>query len=511
MTRRRPPLVERMREHTGTVFGEMSALAAATGAINLGQGFPDTDGPEVVKLAAIRAIAEGRGNQYPPAHGLPELREAIAVHQQRFYGLDVDPATEVVVATGASVAIAASPARPGGAGRRGRDVRAVVRPCTPPRPRSPARAGSRSRSPAPLFLVPDLVALDEASTASTGSCSPNSPHNPTGSVFTRAEQEQLAAIARRHDLVVVSDEAYEHLVFDGSAHVPFATLPGMAERTVTVGSAGKSLSMTGWKVGWATGPPDLVAAVRVARQHLSYVSSGPFQWAVAEGLALPDDYWRAFAGALQAQRDQLCDGLADVGLAVTVPEGTYFATTTCGRSGTRTAWRSAATCQPRRRGRDPPPGLPRRPRGRKAIRAVGVLQAARCARGGHQPPAARLHLTPGTSDPAAGCRVGPVRVRPVLSSLTSTMTVSPSRISPASSAFASWSPIADCTSRRSGRAPYTGSNPVIASHSRAAVGDRPGSAAGRPAAWPSSAPGCRRSPRAARCSARRTRRCRRAG
>ena len=325
MTRRRPPLVERMREHTGTVFGEMSALAAATGAINLGQGFPDTDGPEVVKLAAIRAIAEGRGNQYPPAHGLPELREAIAVHQQRFYGLDVDPATEVVVATGASEAIAASLlalVEPG-------DEVVMFAPWFDLYAAATSLAGAR-RVEVPLagpLFRPDPVALERAVTARTRVLLLNSPHNPTGSVFTRAEQEQLAAIARRHDLVVVSDEAYEHLVFDGSAHVPFATLPGMAERTVTVGSAGKSLSMTGWKVGWATGPPDLVAAVRVARQHLSYVSSGPFQWAVAEGLALPDDYWRAFAGALQAQRDQLCDGLADVGLAVTVPEGTYFATT----------------------------------------------------------------------------------------------------------------------------------------------------------------------------------------
>ncbi len=314
-----------MREHSSTVFGEMSALAARTGAINLGQGFPDTDGPDVVKRAAIRAITEGRGNQYPPAHGVPELRRAIAAHQQRFYRIDIDPDTDVVVATGASEAIAATLLallEPG-------DEVVMFAPWFDLYAAATSLAAA-TRVSVPLAgpaFRPDAAALERAVTDRTRVLLLNSPHNPTGTVFTRDELAQIALVAERHDLVVISDEAYEHLVFDGSTHVPFATLPGMAERTVTIGSAGKSLSMTGWKVGWATGPADLIAAVRVVRQHLSYVSSGPFQWAVAEGLALPDSYWHGFADQLQSQRDLLCAGLTAAGLSVTVPQGTYFATT----------------------------------------------------------------------------------------------------------------------------------------------------------------------------------------
>jgi N-succinyldiaminopimelate aminotransferase len=325
MGRRTPPLVARMREHSSTVFGEMSALAARTGAINLGQGFPDTDGPDVVKRAAIRAITEGRGNQYPPAHGVPELRRAIAAHQQRFYRIDIDPDTDVVVATGASEAIAATLLallEPG-------DEVVMFAPWFDLYAAATSLAAA-TRVSVPLAgpaFRPDAAALERAVTDRTRVLLLNSPHNPTGTVFTRDELAQIALVAERHDLVVISDEAYEHLVFDGSTHVPFATLPGMAERTVTIGSAGKSLSMTGWKVGWATGPADLIAAVRVVRQHLSYVSSGPFQWAVAEGLALPDSYWHGFADQLQSQRDLLCAGLTAAGLSVTVPQGTYFATT----------------------------------------------------------------------------------------------------------------------------------------------------------------------------------------
>ncbi|HEY7857493.1 MAG TPA: pyridoxal phosphate-dependent aminotransferase [Candidatus Nanopelagicales bacterium] len=325
MGRRTPPLVARMREHSSTVFGEMSALAARTGAINLGQGFPDTDGPDVVKRAAIRAITEGRGNQYPPAHGVPELRRAIAAHQQRFYRIDIDPDTDVVVATGASEAIAATLLallEPG-------DEVVMFAPWFDLYAAATSLAAA-TRVSVPLAgpaFRPDAAALERAVTDRTRVLLLNSPHNPTGTVFTRDELAQIALVAERHDLVVISDEAYEHLVFGGSTHVPFATLPGMAERTVTIGSAGKSLSMTGWKVGWATGPADLIAAVRVVRQHLSYVSSGPFQWAVAEGLALPDSYWHGFADQLQSQRDLLCAGLTAAGLSVTVPQGTYFATT----------------------------------------------------------------------------------------------------------------------------------------------------------------------------------------
>ncbi|MFN8168664.1 MAG: aminotransferase class I/II-fold pyridoxal phosphate-dependent enzyme [Candidatus Nanopelagicales bacterium] len=325
MSRRTPPLVPRMREHLSTVFGEMSALAVATGSVNLGQGFPDTDGPQVVKDAAIRAISEGRGNQYPPAHGVPELRAAVAEHQRRFYGIRLDPATDVVVATGASEAIAAALLALVDVD----DEVVMFAPWFDLYGAAVSLAGGR-RVEVPLTagdFRPDADALRAAITPRTRVLLLNSPHNPTGSVFTREELGRIADVVAEHDLWVISDEAYEHLVYAGSQHIPFATIPGMAERTVTIGSAGKSLSMTGWKVGWATGPTDLIAAVRVPRQHLSFVSGGPFQWAVAEGLALPDSYWAGFRDGLQHQRDLLCDGLASLGMPVTVPEGTYFATT----------------------------------------------------------------------------------------------------------------------------------------------------------------------------------------
>ncbi|HEX6944811.1 MAG TPA: aminotransferase class I/II-fold pyridoxal phosphate-dependent enzyme [Casimicrobiaceae bacterium] len=314
-----------MLEHQSTVFGEMSALAVATGSVNLGQGFPDTDGPQQVKDAAIRAISDGRGNQYPPAHGLPQLRTAVAEHQQRFYGIELDPVSDVVVTTGASEAIAAALLALVDDG----DEVVMFSPWFDLYAAAVSLAGG-TRVEVPLTagdFRPDADALRAAITPRTRLLLLNSPHNPTGSVFTRHELAAIAAVVEDHDLWVISDEAYEHLVYTGAEHVPFSTLPGMGERTVTIGSAGKSLSFTGWKVGWATGPTDLVAAVRVPRQHLSYVSGGPFQWAVVEGLALPDSYWIGFRDGLQAQRDLLCDGLADLGFPVTVPEGTYFATT----------------------------------------------------------------------------------------------------------------------------------------------------------------------------------------
>ena len=336
-----------MREHATTVFGEMSALAVETGSVNLGQGFPDTDGPDVVKESAIRAIQEGRGNQYPPAHGIPELRRAVAEHQRRFYGIEIDGLTDVVVATGASEAIAAAMLA---LVDDGDEVvmfspwfdlyAAVVSLAGGTRVEVPLTAGT---------FRPDADALRAAITPRTRLLLLNSPHNPTGSVFTRAELEAIAEVVRDHDLWVISDEAYEHLVYSGSEHVPFCTIPGMAERTVTIGSAGKSLSMTGWKVGWASGPTDLIAAVRVPRQHLSFVSGGPFQWAVVDGLALPDSYWSSFRDGLQRQRDLLCDGLADLGFPTTVPEGTYFATTDVRPMGYADGW---AFCRdlPRRAG-----------------------------------------------------------------------------------------------------------------------------------------------------------------
>lgn len=318
-------LVERMRPYSRTIFGEMSALATRLGAVNLGQGFPDDDGPEVVKQAAIEAIRDGRGNQYPPAHGLPELRRAIASHQKRRYGLELDWQTDVVVATGASGAIAASVlalTEPG-------DEVVMFDPYFDLYPADIALAGA-TRVTVPLSgpdLRPDPAALAAAITPRTRLLLLNSPHNPTGIVFTRAELEAVARVACEHDLLVIADEAYEHLWFDDNEHVPIATLPGMWERTVTIGSGGKSFSFTGWKVGWATGPRRLIDAVKVVRQHLSYVSSGPFQWAIAEGLTLPDQYFTEFRTSLAARRDLLATGLANLGMRVLTTQGTYFIST----------------------------------------------------------------------------------------------------------------------------------------------------------------------------------------
>ena len=319
------PLVRRMRPYERTIFGEMSALAARLGAVNLGQGFPDTGGPAEVREVAQRAVAEGRGDQYPPAHGDPDLRTAIAEHQQRFYGLQVDPGAGVVVTTGASEAIAAA-------------ILALVEPDEQVMVLDPyfdlyaaaiALAGAQ-RIAVPLTpdaLRPDVDAMQRAVTPRTRMLLLNTPHNPTGVVFTRAELEALARFAVSNDLLVLADEAYEHLWFDDHAHVPIATVPGMWERTVTVGSGGKSFSFTGWKVGWASGPEDLIAAVRVVRQHLSYVSGGPFQPAIAAGLRLPDAYFDGFRAELAEKRDRLCAGLTELGMRVIAPQGTYFATT----------------------------------------------------------------------------------------------------------------------------------------------------------------------------------------
>jgi N-succinyldiaminopimelate aminotransferase len=314
-----------MAEHSTSIFAEMSLLAAEVGAVNLGQGFPDTDGPHELAEIAAGAIRDGRGNQYPPAHGLPELREAIAAHQARFYGLDVNAGTGVVVGTGASEVLQSALMalvddgdevvmfEPWfdiyGAGiSLARGVRVGV-PLAGPR------------------LRPDFDRLRSAITPRTRVLLLNSPHNPTGIVMTREELEGIAAIAIEHDLVVISDEAYEHLWFDGHPHIPISTLPGMFERTVTVGSGGKSFSFTGWKVGWASGPAHLISAVRVVRQHLSYVSGGPFQFAMAAGLRLPDSYFTDFRADLSDKRDLLSTGLAGLGFGVLESEGTYFLTT----------------------------------------------------------------------------------------------------------------------------------------------------------------------------------------
>ncbi|MFE2261893.1 pyridoxal phosphate-dependent aminotransferase [Streptomyces griseosporeus] len=323
----RPLLNRRLAEFGTTIFAEMSALALSTGSINLGQGFPDTDGPEEVREAAVRALRDGRGNQYPPGPGIPELRTAIAAHQQRRYGLAYDPDTEVLVTAGATEAIAAALLgllEPG-------DEVVALEPYYDSYAACIAMAGGRR---VPVTLRPregafrlDLDELRAAVTDRTRLLLINTPHNPTGTVLTREELTAIAALAVERDLLVVTDEVYEHLVFDDVEHVPLASLPGMRERTVTIGSAGKTFSFTGWKVGWVTAAPGLVAAVRSAKQFLTYVSSGPFQYAVAEALALPESYFTAFREDMRAKRDLLAAGLAEAGFEVFRTAGTYFITT----------------------------------------------------------------------------------------------------------------------------------------------------------------------------------------
>lgn len=306
-----------------TIFAEMSALAVETGAINLGQGFPDQDGPEVVKEAARAAITDGP-NQYVAGIGIPPLREAIARHQHRFHGIEVDPGREVAVTTGATEAVAAALLAlvdPG-------DDVLVLEPFYDSYRAMIQMVGARHRAVtlrAPDFRLP-VEELRAAVTPRTTAIVLNSPHNPTGAVLTRDELTAVAEVAIEHDLVVISDEVYEHLSFD-TPHVPIATLPEMAERTLTISSAGKTFSFTGWKVGWATGPADLVDALMSAKQFLTYTSGTPLQPAVAAALDLPDAFYTQLRDDLRRKRDLLCGGLADLGLDVFAPEGTYFATT----------------------------------------------------------------------------------------------------------------------------------------------------------------------------------------
>ena len=315
------PLVARMQGFGTTIFAEMSALATSTGAINLGQGFPDTDGPQQMLDVAKAAIDSGR-NQYPPGPGVPELLEAIAAHQRRFYGIRLDPAREVLVTAGATEAIASvvlALCEPG-------DEVVTFEPYYDSYAATIALAGAARRTS--VLRFPDF-AVDEASlraafSARTRLVLLNSPHNPTGKVFTRAELDLVCDLAREHDAWVVTDEVYEHLVFDGRSHIPVATLPGMADRTLTISSAGKTFSATGWKVGWVCGPAEAVAAARTVKQFLTYVASGPFQPAVAIALGLGDEVYAGLAASLQGKRDLLCRGLTEAGLSVSRPAGTYF-------------------------------------------------------------------------------------------------------------------------------------------------------------------------------------------
>lgn len=306
-----------------TIFARMSALAASTGAVNLGQGFPDTDGPDAVIDAAVAAL-RGGANQYAPGPGVPDLRLAVAEHQRRWYGLEGDPETEVAVTTGATEAIAAAVL---GIVEAGDEV-IVLEPYYDSYVAVLQMAGAVRRPVtlrAPDFRLP-VDELRAAVTPRTTAILLNTPHNPTGAVLTPDELAAVAQVARDHDLVVISDEVYEHLTFDVT-HVPIATLPGMRERTLTISSGGKTFSFTGWKVGWATGPESLVRSLLGAKQFLTFTSGAPLQPAIAAALRLDDDYFASFTDGMRARRDQLCAGLADVGFDVVVPDGTYFATT----------------------------------------------------------------------------------------------------------------------------------------------------------------------------------------
>ena len=282
-----------------TIFAEMSALAASTGAINLGQGFPDEDGPAEVLDAARRAISDGV-NQYPPGIGMPVLREAIAVHQERFYGIRLDPDTQVLVTAGATEAIAAT-------------LLALI------------DEGDEVVTLEPFYdeYAAMIALLRAAVTDRTRIILVNSPNNPTGSVLPRETLELIVELAHEHDAIIVTDEVYEHLTFD-VPHVPIASLPGAFDRTVTISSGGKTFSTTGWKIGWLTAPARLVAPILAVKQYLTYVNGAPFQPAIAVGLGLPDEYFDGAATSLRAKRDLLSSGLAAAGFGVMTPQAGYF-------------------------------------------------------------------------------------------------------------------------------------------------------------------------------------------
>jgi N-succinyldiaminopimelate aminotransferase len=317
----RPALTRRLSGFGTSIFAEMTALARRHGAVNLGQGYPDFDGPEFAKTAAAEALAAGH-NQYAPMPGLPALQQAVADHQRRFYRLDYDPAREVTIHAGATEALCATLAAlldPG-------DEAVVLEPFydayLPGVALAQARAVVVPLAPPEFRLDPS--ALEAAVTRRTRVLVLNSPANPAGHVFTRVELQAIADVCVRHDVIAVTDEVYEHIVLDGE-HLPIATLPGMRERTVTISSAGKTFSLTGWKVGWSCAAPELAAAVRAVHQFVTFAVATPFQHAVAAALGAPDAYYESLREGYRARRDRLCEGLAAVGLAVRPPEGTYFA------------------------------------------------------------------------------------------------------------------------------------------------------------------------------------------
>ena len=317
-----PFIKNSMREFGETIFAEMSALAAKTGAINLGQGFPDTDGPREIAELAIAAIRDGH-NQYPPGLGIKKLRDAISHHQMRFYGLEFDSETEVLVTAGATEAIAASLLAICEQG----DEIITFEPYYDSYAASIALAGGVRRvitlnTPDYSFSIDDLEKLI---TAKTKAILLNSPHNPTGKVFTHNELSQIANLCIEHDLVAICDEVYEHLVFEGQ-HIPLIQYPGMRDRTIQISSAGKTFSFTGWKIGWVCAQPALLDTVRTAKQFLTYVNGAPFQHAIAEALNLPDLYFDNFLEDMRVKRDCLSQGLEKAGLTTFTPQGTYFVT-----------------------------------------------------------------------------------------------------------------------------------------------------------------------------------------
>ena len=317
-----PYIKNSMREFGETIFAEMSALAVKTGAINLGQGFPDTDGPQEIAELAITAIRDGH-NQYPPGLGIKKLRDAISHHQMRFYGLEFDPDTEVLVTAGATEAIAASLLAICEQG----DEIITFEPYYDSYAASIALAGGVRRvitlnTPDYSFSIDDLEKLI---TAKTKAILLNSPHNPTGKVFTLNELTQIANLCIEHDLVAICDEVYEHLVFEGQ-HIPLIQYPGMRDRTIQISSAGKTFSFTGWKIGWVCAQPALLDTVRTAKQFLTYLNGAPFQHANAEALNLPDHYFDNFLEDMKVKRDCLSQGLEKAGLTTFTPQGTYFVT-----------------------------------------------------------------------------------------------------------------------------------------------------------------------------------------